>query len=513
MTDPVPPTGTAGLRDDVVSARSVSGAEHPIVPGFHPDPTICRVGEEYYLAHSSFEYTPGVPLRRSTDLVTWTLAGHALEGDPHLRGGDANAGGGVYAPTLRHHDGRFWMITTNVSGAPGQLVTSAPAIEGPWAPSTLIAGVDGIDPDLCWDDDGVCRLTFSSNMASAPGIAQARVDLEAGRLLDEPRTVSRGSGLAYPEGPHVFRRGAHWYLLYAEGGTERGHAISVARASSPDGPFEPHPQNPIFSRRSTVFPVQNTGHADIVELADGSWAMVYLGVRPRGATPMFHVNGRETFLAGVDWEDDWPAVVPDRFRFPVPRTGFADEFDGPLDARWISPGLAPAEFARPTGAGVRILPAEAPNGAPSLLAAHTTDAHWRFAAHTTASDAAAVRVRMDERHWAEVALVDGRAEARIRIGELSHAVADARPLAGGSRGLIVESRRATTGGPDDLVLAIADEDGERELARWDGRYLSTEVAGGFVGRTVGIRATTTEVLFTRAEYAPVEAQSRSQKED
>ena len=503
MMDVASLDGSQGFDAAEASALLVSAAEHPIVPGFHPDPTICRAGGDYYLAHSTFEYSPGVPLWRSSDLVTWSLVGHALDGDPHLVAGEAAAGGGVYAPTLRHYNGRFWMITTNVSGEPGQLISSAPSIEGPWGPSILLPGLLGIDPDLAWDDEGVCYLTFCSNMASAPGIAQVRVDLESGRVLDEPRTLTRGSGLAYPEGPHVFRHGEYWYLLYAEGGTERGHSVGIARSSSPDGPYELHPQTPIFSRRSTVFPVQNVGHADMVEMFDGSWAMVYLGVRPRGATPMFHVNGRETFLAGIDWVDGWPVVVPDRFRFATPRTAFADTFDGPLDARWISPGIAPAEIARPTADGVQIVSVDSPNGAPSMLAVRASDPHWRFTAVTEVSDSAAVRVRMDDRHWAEVVLVNRRAEARIRVGALSQTVADGQQLANGSRRLIIESQPATTGGPDDLVLAIQDDDGKRELARLDGRYLSTEVAGGFVGRTVGLRAVADEVLFSRAEYTPV----------
>jgi hypothetical protein len=201
--------------------------------------------------------------------------------------------------------------------------------------------------------------------------------------------------------------------------------------------------------------------------------------------------------------DGWPVVVPDRFRFATPRTAFTDTFDGPLDARWISPGIAPAEIARPTADGVQIVSVDSPNGAPSMLAVRASDPHWRFTAVTEVSDSAAVRVRMDERHWAEVVLVNWRAEARIRVGALSQTVADDQQLANGSRRLIIESQPATTGGPDDLVLAIQDDDGKRELARLDGRYLSTEVAGGFVGRTVGLRAVADEVLFSRAEYTPV----------
>lgn len=489
---------------------ATSAALAPIIPGFYPDPSICRAGDEFFIAHSSFEYSPGVPLWRSVDLVTWTEAGHALDDDAGFVAGAAGPGGGVYAPTLRHHDGRFWMITTDVSGEPGQLITSAPAIEGPWAPSRVIPGIRGIDPDLAWDDDGVCLVTYSSNDPDVPGIAQVRVDLEAGTVLDEPRSIMPGTGLAYPEGPHVFRRGGQWYLLFAEGGTERGHCVSIARGPSPSGPFELCPANPILTRRSTTFPVQNTGHADVVELADGTWAMVYLGVRPHGATPMFHVNGRETFLAGLDWHDDWPVVVPDRHSIPSSGTAFADRFsESRLHPRWISPGAAPAEFASPlAGGGIEVRPAESPNGAPAMLAARARDRRWRFAALTGDQDAAALRVRMDERHWAEVRLDDGRAVAEAQIGPATWQVDDAQPLVGDAVQLVATAQAPTTGGPDDVVLSVRDEAGERELMRIDGRYLSTEVAGGFVGRVVGVRAAGAPARFDEVRYAPVEAGER-----
>ena len=160
----------------------------------------------------------------------------------------------------------------------------------------------GIDPDLAWDSDGNCWVHFSG----LGGIARARIDPRTGDILDVPELTWSGSGLQYPEAPHLFQRAEAWYLLIAEGGTERGHCVSVARASSPTGPWEGAPANPILSHRSTDSPIQNTGHADLVEAADGSWWMVLLGVRPRGMSPRFHVLGRETFLTPVEWVDGWP---------------------------------------------------------------------------------------------------------------------------------------------------------------------------------------------------------------
>ncbi len=479
-----------------------SSADTPIIPGFFPDPSICRAGEDYVIVHSTFEYSPAVPLWHSRDLVNWTLAGHALDGDPRFVPGNARAGGGVYAPTIRHHDGRFWMITTDVSGGKGQLITSATEITGPWMPSVRIDGILGIDPDLAWDSDGTCYVTFSSNDQRAPGIAQVRVDLAEGRVIEGPYTVYEGTGAAYPEGPHLFRRGPWWYLLFAEGGTERGHCISVARGTSPTGPFHANPNNPILTRRSTTFPVQNTGHGDLVECVDGSWALVYLGVRPRGGTPMWHTNGRETFLAGIDWVDDWPVVVPDRFDLPDASTGFVDRFDTDrLDLRWISPGPAIAEFAHPTSDGVVISPASSQHGVPGVLATRTRDLAWRFEAELAAGSTGTVHLRMDDHHWCEVRRTSTGVEVEVVIGQVRQVfLADSRDPAV----LCVAALAPTFGGPDDLTFAVRDADGERELARIDGRYLSTEVAGGFVGRVIGLRALHEPAVFRQARYEPGE---------
>lgn len=494
----------AAIDQGGAAPQLLSAAEHPIIPGFHPDPSICRVGEDYYLVNSSFEYSPGVPLWHSSDLVRWTQIGNILARDDQFPAGTAGSNGGIYAPTIRHHDGRFWMITTNVSGARGQLLVSATNPEGPWTSKVLIPELNGIDPDLAWDDDGTCYVTFCSNDPETRGIAQARVDLERGAALEAPRRLWQGTGLAYPEGPHLFRRGGWWYLLISEGGTERGHAISLARAKSPVGPFESAPGNPLFSRRSTTFPTQNTGHADFVECADGSWAMVYLGVRPRGTTPLFHVNGRETFVAGIEWDENgWPVVLPETFA--VPGTGgFVDEFTtAALAPRWISPGAGFADFvaAHPSG-GVSLRPAAARNGAPALLSVRAQDLRWRFLALLALPTEAGLRIRIDEQHWYEIRMVDRVAEVHAHIGALHHEVVDDQQLAGPTVELIIEATESLSNGPDDLCFSLADAAGTRELLRLDGRYLSTEVAGGFTGRTIGVHALHGEARLLRVSYQP-----------
>ncbi|MFE7752253.1 family 43 glycosylhydrolase [Streptomyces sp. NPDC057428] len=416
--------------------------DNPVIPGFSPDPSICRVGEDYYVATSSFEYVPGVPLWHSRDLVHWRLVGHALD---RPLPDDTPSSCGVYAPTLRHHGGLFWMITTVVAGA-GTVLATAEDPAGPWSEPVPVA-IPGIDPDLAWDDEGHCWCVFSHD-----GIRRVRIDPETGELLGEPSEMWSGSGLQYPEGPHLYRIGDWWYLLLSEGGTERGHAVSIARARTLLGPFEPHPSNPVLSHRSTNRPVRNTGHGDLVEAHDGSWWMVLLGTRPRGDTPGFHGLGRETFLVPVRWEDEWPLPGPLELRaeapalppHPWPPEPYRDDFDSPqLAPCWVSPRrLDPAAVRLCDRRGHLVLHARAdaldmPGGL--FVGRRQRDPDCVARARTDAGEGGVggIAVRLDEAHHYQVE-TDGRTvRAVARIGPLRQAVAE-RPVPSGPLTLRVD---------------------------------------------------------------------------
>lgn len=276
--------------------------KNPVISGFHPDPSICRVGEDYYLVTSSFEYFPGVPLFHSRDLVHWKQIGHCLTRTSQLNLLSAGSSGGIYAPTLRYLNGTFYMITTNVSGGGNFYVTTRDPY-GPWS-EPIFVDHPGIDPDLFQDEDGTVYLTSSYQQ----GIYQSRIDLNTGERLSEVERVWDGTGGQYPEAPHLYRIGKWYYLLISEGGTEYGHMVTIARSTQPYGPYEACPHNPILTHRSKLSPIQATGHADLVQTPEGSWWAVFLGIRPQGYPPKYHL-GRETFLAPVIWSDDgWPIV-------------------------------------------------------------------------------------------------------------------------------------------------------------------------------------------------------------
>jgi beta-xylosidase len=483
----------------------VTGYRNPILPGFFPDPSVCRFGDDFLLVTSSFTCFPGVPIFRSPDLVNWTQVGNVLDRASQLDLSQTVGwpGLGVYAPTIRCHDGRLWLIVTvtkaSFTDRLDTFFVTADDPAGPWS-DPVVLDLPEIDPDLAWDDDGRCFVHIS-------GIHRCEIDDTTGAVLAGPELAWPGTGLFGPEGPHLLRRGPWWYLLIAEGGTYEGHAVTIARSPSPTGPWEPGPANPILSHRSSNHPIQNTGHADLVEAPDGTWWMVLLGVRPSGAAPGFHVLGRETFLVPVDWVDDWP--VPRQLDLEMPAA--------PLDARQLpdvggrddfdSTALAPAWVAvrRPLGdaaclsnrAGWLTLhggEADLDSPTPTLLAQRQRALRCSARTLVEVQDAgeAGLGVLMDERHHYEVAVRGDEVVVRARIGDLSSVVGQAgAPEAPVVLRIDTHDDYGGDAGPapDRLRLGFETEDGSFEvLADLDGRYLSTEVATGFSGRLVGLYA-------------------------
>ena len=305
----------AGLVATGCATQQARTFNNPIISGFHPDPSICRVGDDYYTVHSSFEYFPGVPIFHSQDLVHWKQIGYCLTRKSQLNLDHARASGGIYATTLRYHDGTFYMITTLVDTG-GNFYVTAKNPAGPWS-DPIWVDHNGIDPSLLFDDDGTVYYTRHEGAGNGY-IGQSKIDVQTGKLEGALKEIWRGDSGVWPEGPHLYKIHGKYFLMIAQGGTSYGHMVNIARSDSPWGPFVSDPKNPILTQRDhPEHPIQALGHADFVETPDGWW-MICLGIRPQGGK--FHHIGRETFLTQVKWTDDgWLMVSPVEMTMPAPR--------------------------------------------------------------------------------------------------------------------------------------------------------------------------------------------------
>ena len=348
---------------------------NPILPGGYPDPSICHDDGYYYIVNSTFEYFPGLPIHRSSDLVNWELIGHGLHRREQVTGAvnlvDVQSDGGIHAPTIRCRNGKFFLITTNVYLSPEEgaetefvnFVLTADDPAGPWSQPRVLDGAPGIDPDIFFDDDGKVWYvgTHSPENPNFPGEGEIwlqQIDTENWSLTGERHFLWRGAcGGVWAEGPHIYKRDGRYYLLVAEGGTSFNHAVTVAASETITGPYVSNPRNPILTSRHLSYDhwVNSTGHADLFELPDGRWYMVALGIR--GDEQRRSNMGRETHLVPATWEREpfewledkklWPVISPDsgrvQRRFPLPfedrpqnrNLEFRDDFSsGTLNQQW-----------------------------------------------------------------------------------------------------------------------------------------------------------------------------------
>jgi len=494
---------------------------NPILPGFHPDPSICRVNEDYYLVTSTFEYFPGLPIFHSKDLVHWRQIGHVLDRPSQLPLDGIRASGGLYAPTIRYHEGLFYVINTLVDGLKerGNFIVTAPDPAGPWSDPFWLEDALGIDPSLLFDDDG--RVWYTGNRIppqgeSYPGhreIWLQELDLKTMRLKGEKYSLWDGAvkGNVHTEGPHLYKINGMYYLMVAEAGTGHHHAVTIARSESITGPYEGNPRNPILTHRHLGFdyPIVGTGHADLVETQNGEWWMVLLAMRPYDG--YFYNLGRETFLAPVSWEQGWPIVspgigrvefehvAPDLPQHHWPTQPACDHFEAqtlalcwnflrtPRESFWSlteRPGylrlhLRPqmlSERANPSFVGRRqqhinfaaraamaFTPAS-PNECAGVVLLQNNDFHFRFV--ITQDDDGDTLARLIKREKGEEALL---AERRIEGHRFYFKV-------------------EAYGQAYSFYIAVSLETWQPVAEAVDGCILSTPVAGGFVGAYVGMYA-------------------------
>lgn len=517
---------------------------NPVLPGCYPDPTICRVGDTFYLVTSTFEYLPGLPVFRSTDLATWEQIGHVVDRPGQLDYTGIASSGGLYAPTLRHHDGVFYLVCTLVDqkdpARGGNFVMTATDPAGPWSDPHWL-GVPGIDPSVFFDDDGRAwchgtRLAQEPEWHDQTEVWLRELDLERLELVGPEHVLWTGAvrGAVWAEGPHLYKVDGRYYLVAAEGGTEIHHAVCVARAETVTGPYEGCRANPVLTHRhlGRRADVVGVGHADLVQAPDGSWWAVLLGMRPYGG---YHYNlGRETFLVPVEWEDGWPLVAPDSGRVPLEvelpwavtgRPGAAQGVSGGVvpagDLRWTGVRGLPSEVAEARGAGwdlplrpSTLCDVDVPAFVGVRQQHRDVDVRAVLVADLSPGEEAGLAIRQSERDHVRLSVTTaedgpGRRVVAVHVrGGVSTVLAQV-PLDGPASdpvSLVLSAR----GQDYRLIVEQGTDDHLRRttVATVDGRTLDTVAAGGFLGLWLGAygssngRPTSSVARVQQVEYRP-----------
>jgi alpha-N-arabinofuranosidase len=497
---------------------------NPILSGYYPDPSVTRVGDDYYLVNSSFAHFPGIPVWHSKDLVNWTQIGNAIDRPGQLDFSGRGASEAVFAPAISWHDGTFYIVNTCVR-CKGNFIITARDPAGPWSDPIWLP-FEGIDPSIYWEGD---RAYIVNNRAPAEppryeghrAIWIQEYDWRKGEMVGEStQLVNGGVDLSakpvWIEGPHIFRKDGYYYLTAAEGGTSVNHSQVVFRSKDLRGPYQPFAGNPILTQRDLPAdrpdPITSAGHAQLVQTPGGDWWATFLAVRPYEGD--YYNIGRETFLLPVTWRDGWPIILPHKTSIPyaaarpnlprgkaaVPTSGdfaYVDDFAGDrLDMRWIGLRIPATPFARVAG-GELILSGGAKLGDQAGVPAFVgrRQQHGRATMSTTVrftptqdGERAGLAAMQSDRNYAffGITRIGGRPMLALVTRDMTADGGEERqvataPLTG--TGPVTLTIRADGG---TLAFDYAVGGRTATLAKdVDARFLSTKAAGGFVGTVVG----------------------------
>ena len=468
--------------------------KNPIIKGFYPDPSICRAGDKYYLVCSTFQYMPGVPVFESSDLVSWKQVGNALTRSSQVSLETVPSSGGVFAPTIRYHNGRFYMVTTNDT-LHRNFYVYTDDITGEWSEPVYV-DQGGIDPSLLFDGEKVYFLSNGQDDFGSWGITQCEIDIETGAKLTQSKVIWQGSGGRYLESPHMYKIGKYYYLTAAEGGTEYGHMVTYARSDDPWGKFEGYSSNPVLTNRNKGgFEIQGVGHGDLIRSPGGEWFILHLAFRQIGQYEMYHHLGREVYMTPVRFgEDGWFTCGNDgttEFEYEIN----CDAVQEPLTEQTFKTIDRRLELLRLRkyvpenydlsderyilhGTDVTIDQA----ASPTFAALRQRDMNGTLKCSVSAdSGEAGITVYIDEGHHYDVSVREksGGFEAvlTLNIGSIKHEQ-KTLPLDSNSADIrIVFDSHTYSFYADSTLMGSAST-----------RYLSSEVAGGFTGVVFGMYA-------------------------
>ncbi|MEJ2486582.1 MAG: glycoside hydrolase family 43 protein [Anaerolineales bacterium] len=494
---------------------------NPILSGCYPDPSICRVGEDYYLVTSTFEYFPGLPIFHSRDLTHWTQIGHVLDRASQLDLDEIRPSGGLYAPTIRYHKGTFYVVNTLVDGKrrSGNFLVTATQPQGPWSEPHWLEDSDGFDPSLFFDDDG--SVWFTANRLNEKGyytghteIYLREIDVWNKKFVGKEIILWDGAvkGAVWAEASHIYKANGYYYLLVSEGGTAHHHAVTIARSKKITGPYEPNRGNPILTHRhlGLDYPIVGTGHADLVETQNGELWLVLLAMRPYGG--YYYNLGRETFLAPARWEEDWLIISPGTGRVEseylspnLPEYVFEaspprDDFDHTtLAYHWNFLRTPREDFysltERPGFLRLRLRPqklSEQTN--PSFVGRRQQ--HIDFTAQTEfeftpqSNNECAGLALLQNKDFYYLFVVTRTTETVVRLIKRSHG--EAKTLAERPISTDIYTLKVTAHEQDYSFYFSMNNQWHRLAENVDGRILSTPVAGGFVGAYIAMYASSND---------------------
>jgi len=519
---------------DAVFKPTAGQYANPILKGAYPDPAVMRVGKDFYFVSSTFAWFPGLPVFHSTDLVQWTQIANAIDRPGMLDFKRLGLSRAVFAPTLSHRDGVFYILNTCVDCG-GNFLITAKTPQGPWSDPVWLPAVEGIDPYLFFDDDGGAMIVFNGEPPGPPEYKGHRAiwaigyDVAAGKTIGQPKLlldkgVDPSTKPIWPEGPHILKKDGWYYLVAAEGGTAEGHSQVVLRAKTAWGPYAPYAHNPILTQRGLPkdrpFPITSAGHATLVDTPDGQWWATFLAVRPYGDD--LYNTGRETFLLPVEWKDGWPVILengktipyvharpglPATTPSPPPTAGAftaRDEFDGKaLPLNWVTMRIPQQRWWRLEG-GRLVLTART-----ETIGGMTQPSFWgrrqqhinasastlmRFSPSKVGDKAGMVAVQNDD-HFFFLGLTRG-ADGQDKI-VLERRAGPKDPVQGVviasapislKAGAPIRLKITARGGLYDFSYALAAGPWKTLKAGEDGTILSTKTAGGFVGALLGVYA-------------------------
>ena len=502
---------------------------NPVISGYAPDPSIERVGDDYYLVTSSFVHFPGLPVYHSKDLVTWRQIGNAIDRPSQADYSGMKVSAGMMAPSISYHDGLHYIVCTNRKS----FVITAENPAGPWSDPSFF-DFEGIDPSLFWDDDGKAYIVNNGAPKQAalyPGhrsIWLQEFDAKT-RTMTGPRLeiINGGADLAtkpfWTEAPHLYKKDGYYDLIAAQGGTGEQHSEVVFRSRALAGPYENYAGNPILTQRdlpeNRPNPIGTAGHAEFVQTPSGQWWSVFLATRNYG--PDLYNIGRETYLLPVTWKDGWPVILEQGERVPFvldrpklppsPRTAeplngdyaYTDDFKaGKLGLGWMSVRIPAApRYALENGELVLKASSEAigdVRNTPSFVGrkqAHaiaSVSTALRYTAERTGDRAGLVAMQNDDAYlFLGVQWRDGKQEVALSVRknaqdpQAGRVIASA-PLPAMAANKPVYLKLSIDGGTLSAAYALRKDDWKRLMPGYDATFLSTKLAGGFVGTVVGL---------------------------